>query len=376
MIKDLSVQSLNIPFRQAFAHASAIRAKTESVLVTIVSRTGVTGLGEGCPRKYVTGETIESVQKFVEEYREQWMSVATVDDLREWVAGHTSLIDRNPAAWCAVETAFLDLMGKETGQPIEMVLGVPALTGRFQYSAVLGAGSFSSFEKQLRQYLAAGFSNFKVKVMGRREHDTDRLARLAACDIPNLRVRIDANNLWSEAEEALAVLKRIPCNVTAIEEPLTVGDYEGCRLVAREMKVPIILDENFLRLDQFSAIQDAPSMWIINIRISKMGGVLRALSVAAKAKEVGIPIIIGAQVGETSILTRVALTVAHSYRDIVVAQEGAFGTFLLERDICQPSLMFGTAGRLDAEMAGAGPGLGVVLTEGSDDTGSADMLRE
>jgi len=362
MIKNLSVRPLNIPFKQAFAHASAVRAETESVLVTIVNQAGVMGCGEGCPRHYVTGETIESVQRFIREYCERWMGIATVDDLRQWVARNGSLIDQNPAAWCAVETAFLDLIGKEVGQPIETVLGLPVLTGRFHYSAVLGSGSFSSFEKQLRQYLAAGFTDFKVKVMGRQENDADRLARLASCEIPNLRVRIDANNLWNEAREALAFLKRIPCRVTAIEEPLKVGDYEGCRVVSREMKVPIILDEHFLRLDQFMAIQDVPSTWVINIRISKMGGVLRSLAVAAKAKEIGIPIIIGAQVGETSILTRMALTVAHSYRDIVIAQEGAFGTFLLERDICQPSLMFEAAGQLDPQAVSGQAGLGLVFT--------------
>jgi len=363
MIKDLSVQSLDIPFKQAFAHASAVRAKTESVLVTIGNRAGVMGIGEGCPRKYVTGETIESVQRFVEDYREQWMRLATLDDVREWADRHASLIDRNPAAWCAVETAFLDLIGNETGQPIETVVGVPALTGRFQYSAVLGADSVSTFEKQLRQYLAAGFSDFKVKVMGRKQADTDMLARLASCGVPDLRVRIDANNLWNHAEDAVAYLKQIPCRIAAVEEPLKVGDYEGCRFVADELKVPIILDENFLRLNQFMAIQDAPSSWIVNIRISKMGGVLRSLSVAARAKEIGIPIIIGAQVGETSILTRVALTVAHRYRDMLFAQEGAFGTFLLERDLCRPSLRFGAGGRLDAELVREGAGLGLQLME-------------
>jgi len=53
-------------------------------------------------------------------------------------------------------------------------------------------------------------------------------------------------------------------------------------------------------------------------------------------------------VGETSILTRAALTIANSYRDIVIAQEGAFGTHLLEKDICEPSIMFGAGGILQA----------------------------
>lgn len=130
--------------------------------------------------------------------------------------------------------------------------------------------------------------------------------------------------------------------------------------MAREFKIPIILDESFLRLDQFVAIQDDPtSTWIINIRVSKMGGILRSLAVAEQAKELGIPIIIGAQVGETSVLTRAALTVANSYRDILIVQEGAFGTHLLQRDICKPPLMFGQAGLLDPTVIGNNAGLGL-----------------
>ncbi|MBK9305659.1 MAG: hypothetical protein IPM58_00840 [Nitrospira sp.] len=147
--------------------------------------------------------------------------------------------------------------------------------------------------------------------------------------------------------------------MTAVEEPLKVGDYGGCRRLAQELKIPIVLDESFLRLDQFAGIQNDPHpTWIINIRVSKMGGILRSLAVAKRAREVSIPIVIGAQVGETSVLTRAALTIANTYRDILVAQEGALGTLLLEWDICDPSLMFGAAGWLDAKAVN-GLGLGL-----------------
>ena len=78
-----------------------------------------------------------------------------------------------------------------------------------------------------------------------------------------------------------------------------------------------------------------------------MGGLLRSLAVSRAARDARVGLIVGAQVGETSVLTRAALAVAHVSRDILVAQEGAFGTLLLERDICDPSLMFGAGGVLD-----------------------------
>ena len=80
-----------------------------------------------------------------------------------------------------------------------------------------------------------------------------------------------------------------------------------------------------------------------------MGGILRSLAIAEKSKALGIPIIIGAHVGETSILTRAALTVVNAYRDIVIAQEGAFGTHLLEWDITENPLMFAAGGKLDID---------------------------
>jgi L-alanine-DL-glutamate epimerase-like enolase superfamily enzyme len=268
----------------------------------------------------VSGETIDSIGRFLEAHREQWMMLATVQQLRDWGTDHTSIIDQNPAAWCAVETACLDLFGKEAGLPIEALLGLQPLSGCFQYSAVLGTDNLQTFEKQLQRYQATGFANFKVKVTGRLQDDIAKLARLASTEMPNLRVRLDANNLWNDAEEAVAYLKRLPGRITAIEEPLKVGDYDGCRRVARELETPIILDESFLRVEQFAELSEGASTWIINVRVSKMGGLLRSLAVARLARDAGIPIIVGAQVGETSILTRVALTVANRYRDILIAQ--------------------------------------------------------
>lgn len=358
-IKKLAIEPLKIPFKQAFVHASAVRAETESVLLTVTNANGVEGIGEGCPRRYVTGETVDSIRCFIEAHRERWMAFTTVQDLKQWGTMHVAVIDQNPAAWCAVETACLDLFGREAGLSIEALLGLPSLSGRFQYSAVLGTDNLQSFEKQLQRYRSAGFTDFKVKVTGRLQDDIDKLTQLASMEDSTILVRLDANNLWADAESALSYLRRLPGRITAVEEPLKVGDYDGCRWLGQELKIPIVLDESILRLDQFAAIQnDPPSTWIINIRVSKMGGILRSLAVAEQAKELGIPIIIGAQVGETSVLTRAALTVANTYRDTLVAQEGAFGTLLLERDLCDPSLMFGAAGQLDARVV-TGPGLGL-----------------
>ena len=132
--------------------------------------------------------------------------------------------------------------------------------------------------------------------------------------------------------------------VFAIEEPLQAGQFSKSSEVANLLNSKIILDESFIRENDFNSIEATPNSWIINIRISKMGGILRSLAIMSRAIDLDIPIIVGAQVGETSILTRAALTVVNRYRDHIIAQEGAFGTYLLQKDLIEPSIMFGAGG--------------------------------
>ncbi len=361
-IRSLTMTPLEIPFRQVFTHAVATRTTTETVLVRAESTRGLVGMGEGCPRSYVTGETVGGALEFFSRYRGEWLRLITVDDLRDWVTAHADEIDRNAAAWCAVELACLDLLGKEAEQPIEVVLGGIPLSGFFQYSAVLGAEKISSFEQQLHQYLAMGCTDFKLKVSGDFPADCERVAALKAVATPGLRLRLDANNRWQHAGEAAQYFQRLEGPFQGLEEPLQVGDYEGCRILSKQCGLPIILDESVMRADQFEFIRHDPARWVVNIRVSKMGGLVRALTVAAQARALGIPIVVGAQVGETSILTRAALAVVDRYREIVMAQEGAFGTHLLEYDLCSPPLMFGQSGRLTVNAFCSRPGLGLSFT--------------
>ena len=87
----------------------------------------------------------------------------------------------------------------------------------------------------------------------------------------------------------------------------------------------------------------------------------RALDVVRAACAAGHRVIVGAQVGETSLLTRAALPVAEAAGPALVAMEGGFGTLLLTRDVCDPPLMFGAGGRLVVadHPRLARPGLGI-----------------
>ena len=365
-IERLDTYRFPVPFRVVFRHASASRAKAANIIVAARGPDGVTGYGEGCPREYVTGETVASAAAFIEKHKASIVrEVRGIDELCAWMDAHREEVDANPAAFCAVEIALLDLRGKLELCPIEDLLGISRLAGAFRYSAVLGDSKLPAFERQADQYRQMGFRDFKVKVSGDLEQDRRKLAALARKGGKTLRVRLDANNLWHDAAEVSGYLKALQADVFAIEEPLQAGDFKGCARIAIESGVRIILDESLTRIGQLQEIDD-PTCWIVNLRVSKMGGILRSLELAREADHLGVGLIVGAQVGETSILTRAALAVMNEQRPALTAAEGAFGTLLLERDLSEPCLMFGAGGTMNAESAldPARPGLGLQIHQG------------
>ena len=360
-IQQLEVSSFPVPFRAVFRHASASRAQAENLIVAAYSDCGKVGYGEGCPRRYVTGETVESGAAFVSGNTKARSSTAwaTPRDLRAWADAHREVIDENPAAYCAIEISMLDLLRKTSGVPIEEPLGLPRLAGRFPYTAVLGDSPYLAYWWQFRRYWKQSFRDFKVKVSGNLGRDCRKMRLFRNRTDPRLRVRLDANNLWASVDECIRHVTALPHQVFAIEEPLLEGDLAGFERVGMECRAKIILDESLLRVEQLDALEN-PERWIVNLRVSKMGGIMRSLDVVDRAANLGIGVIVGAQVGETSILTRAGLTVMHATRPNLVSSEGAFGTHLLHHDLTSESLMFGNGAAVVVEQTGirAHPGLG------------------
>ena len=171
----LDLYRVDIPFTTAFAHSSAVRTATQSVWVEARSGLDV-GVGEGCPREYVTGESLESAHAFFDTNRQGLeKAVNSVDTLVAWVGTHSALIDANPAAWCAVELALLELFARREDIPVEQLVEVPPTTGNFRYSAVVGDGGTDAFRATVARYREIGFVDFKLKLSGDPTRDRTKI---------------------------------------------------------------------------------------------------------------------------------------------------------------------------------------------------------
>ena len=171
-IRDIEARALDIPFRHHFKHHSADRSRTQALLVRTRTRNECIGFGEGCPREYVTNETLAGCLAFVEHHAaELAKSIHSTNDLDAWIDQHEHQINANPAAWCSIELSLLDAISKDLGQSIETTVGSPPLAGNFQYTAVLGDNSPTPFGQLVTQYVGLGFGDFKIKITGEVQND-------------------------------------------------------------------------------------------------------------------------------------------------------------------------------------------------------------
>jgi L-alanine-DL-glutamate epimerase-like enolase superfamily enzyme/pimeloyl-ACP methyl ester carboxylesterase len=348
----LHFSELRVPLKMTFRHASAARTHGESLWVE-ASRGDHRGYGEGCPRAYVTGETRASCKQWLSTWYQAIQSECTgLDALRAWLREHAAAVDASPSAWCAIECALLDLFAREHGQSVEALLGLAPPGGPHVYSAVLGNDDPWKTRFLIDQYCILGLTDFKVKLGGDLEVDRQKLRSIAELTawhgVTSHRVRVDANNLWADApEQALDYLRALDADLFGVEEPVRPRDVESHSRISVGLGIPVILDESLCTLADLERYDGAPGRFMANLKVSRVGGVLRGLDLVAALRARGWPIIIGAHVGETSVLTRAAMLVAQAAGDRLAAQEGAFGSRLLEREPVRPSLRWGRGGLLD-----------------------------
>src|SRR5215470_19660267 len=99
-LASLGFHSLAIPFRTAFGHAGATRSFAENVIVVAKDAAGNVGLGEGCPRRYVTGESAESALTVLRGWHGEILAAVDCDEaLDRWRLANEAAIDRNPSAF-------------------------------------------------------------------------------------------------------------------------------------------------------------------------------------------------------------------------------------------------------------------------------------
>lgn len=377
-ITKIDAFAVNLPFRLSFKHSLAARKHSVNVIVVceILDDTGrrVTGYGESVPRDYVTGETVESALKIIrEEYIPRLLGkefATPLDALTYLKSTFMELgLDEKQlgASWCAVELAVFDAVSRVNGLSAASLLSAfdavsqpsssqtgggvarASIAKSVSYGAVAPFGGTAALTAMLLFFKLYGFKTVKIKVG--RDLDLDlaklKLARSIMGD--EVIIRVDANCSWTVDETLYFAERMRQYKITSIEQPLDVEDIAGLQRLTRELPETVLVDESLCTLSQARMLIDLRACDAFNIRISKVGGLLVASEMANLARAAGVACHMGAQVGESAILTAAGRAWA-AVKGPLDNCEGSFNKLLLKTDLAPEDVTVkpgGTAPLLD-----------------------------
>ena len=171
-----------------------------------------------------------------------------------------------------IDIACWDIKGQVAGMPVCDLLG-----GRFGDDFILYR-AISQTEPQamaakVKQYHDEGYRRFQLKVGGNPDEDIERI-RLASEVLGKTdKLVADANTGWL-MHEAARVVRGVDNVDVYIEQPCKT--YEECLAIRERTDHPFVLDEVIDGLDMVVRGHSDGAMDVVNIKISKFGGLTKA----------------------------------------------------------------------------------------------------
>jgi muconate cycloisomerase len=361
-LQQVDVMTVTIPFRITFRHALAARSEGEGIVVRTTDSEGRVGFGESAPRDYVTGETTATVHETLRQILVPpllGVSFSSFDEITATLKRFLDSLPRNQhAAFCALELSLLDLAGKVFGQSAGSVVGKVA-SPEVRYSGVISADGVEEALDLCKKIAALGLRDVKIKVGLSAQTDAEILKGARRILGEECSLRIDANCAW-QPENALRYLEIYAAiRLDGVEQPIAHDDIDGLAWLTKRSPIPVIVDESLVSFADGRLLIEKKACHIFNIRLSKCGGLLGASRLRDLAREAGLGFMLGAQVGETAILSAAGRHFATRSQGVRFC-EGSFGSFLLRQDIGVHDLTFGPRGKAPAM---SGNGLGVEVDE-------------
>ena len=222
------------------------------------------------------------------------LDVTTLD------AGWQPLLDRlghvQPGLTFAVDSALWDLRGKRNGQRVAEML--TEKLGSVQRTEIpiteqIFIDRWAESEDELRAMQQRGTTSLKVKTGFHPQQDVELVARVQRFMGPGVEMRVDANRGYALADSLATYQAMAAAGVLAAEEPISDKDWSVMRRFRHETKLPVMLDESILSLADLEQAIAAEALDILNVKLTRIGGISHALAYVKLCQAAGIALSIG-----------------------------------------------------------------------------------
>ncbi|HEX5443995.1 MAG TPA: cis-3-hydroxy-L-proline dehydratase [Pirellulales bacterium] len=257
---------------------------SDSTIVRVETDAGLVGHGEACPLgaaylpAYAAG-----CRTGIAELAPQLIGQCPLQ-LAKLNRQMDAAMKGHPYVKSAIDIACWDILGQAAGQPVCTLLG-----GRYGEDFVLyraiSQQSPDEMAAKVAGYRAEGYRRFQLKVGGEADVDIERIRAAAAQLEPGDRLVADANTSWLR-HDALRVVRAVRDLDVYIEQPCL--SYEECLAVRRHTDHPFVLDEAIDGVDMLLRGHADLAMDVVNLKISKLGGLTKSRQLRDLCVSLGI----------------------------------------------------------------------------------------
>lgn len=285
-ITGIFAYQVDLPLHEGSYNWSGGKSVTvfDSTLVRVETDAGVHGWGEVCPLgPFYLPAYAAGVRAGLAELGPQILGhdPTEIDRLNRFMdralLGH-------PYVKTAIDMACWDILGQVSGLPVCKLLG-----GRYGDDFVLyraiSQEAPEAMAGKVAGYRDEGYRRFQLKVGGDPDVDIERIHAVAAHMQSGDKLIADANTGWLP-HEAARVVRAVRDVDVYIEQPCRT--YEECLSIRRRTDHPFVLDENIDGLGVLLQGRSDQAMDVVNIKISKFGGLTKARQARDLCLDLGI----------------------------------------------------------------------------------------
>jgi L-alanine-DL-glutamate epimerase-like enolase superfamily enzyme len=195
----------------------------------------------------------------------------------------------------AIDLALWDRLGKQKGQPLYKLLGLPK-PPPLVTSFTIGIETPDEMARMAREI--PDYSIIKIKLGSDDDEGRVRAIRNAR---PDAKLRVDANAGWTvdQAIHHLAWLEKY--DIELIEQPLAREQLKEMGEVQKRTSIPVVADESVQTMEDIETL-GAAGVAGINLKLMKVGGLTPGIRILKRARELRMKVMLGCMI-ETSIGT-------------------------------------------------------------------------
>ncbi|WP_435016941.1 o-succinylbenzoate synthase [Tundrisphaera sp. TA3] len=285
-IDRIELKLVRVPLARTFRTSSSTKDHIDHILVRVVADDGSEGWGE-CASPYdpyYCPETTGTCWHLLEDFLGPLVLGKEWGTIDEFVSLYR-LVKGNNFAKAGLEMACWDVLATRAGKPLASLLGGT----RTEILSGVSLGierDLDSLHEQIDRFLDEGYRRIKLKIAPGWDVEVVRAVRERH---PGIALQVDANSAYTLADvDRLKALDEF--DLLLIEQPLSHDDIIDHARLQAELRTPVCLDESIHSAEDARKAIDLGACRIINIKVSRVGGLREAKKVHDLCLDRGIPV--------------------------------------------------------------------------------------